>query len=540
MKRQTLPTARSFLCCACLVLLENSATLAQPQAGETLCELRLELVDAASGKATSGLVQIRRTDGSQVPLPQLLNRGLGLSSELAIHDWYVLVQPTVIHVPSTRIEIRAFSGLETEMAQLSLDLNDRASAECRIELQSFQDSRALGWQSANTHVHLKNTSRPETDRYLIECSQADGLDVVFVSYLERPSEDVHYSTNAYSRSELRSMSNAHTHFDHGEEHRHNLSPWEEGYGHVMLLNIPELIRPVSIGPGITDSGTDGTPLRTGIDQARSAGGRIIWCHNAWGLENIPSWLAGRLDANNIFDGGTHGSYEHSFYRYLNIGLNVPFSTGTDWFIYDFSRVYVQHPSRLSPEDWLTQLAAGNSYITNGPLLEFSVAGKSMGDSVLLNRPGSLRIEGNARGREDFQRIELIQNGRVLAKAEASPQKGHFVAHLDFELPVDEPCWLALRTPPPSAPDKGLVRQTPLNAYGQELFSHTSAIFVDMAGKRYFDPATAQALLGELKENLALIQDKARFSGEDERRQVLAIYEEAIARLNTITENRSHD
>ena len=172
-------------------------------------------------------------------------------------------------------------------------------------------------------MHLKKTSRSETDRYLIECSKADGLDIVFVSYLERPSEDVHYSTNNYTRKQLRALSNDHTHFDHGEEHRHNLSAWEEGYGHVMLLNIPELIKPVSIGPGITGSGSDGIPLRTGIDRARDFDASVIWCHNAWGLEDIPSWLTGRLDANNIFDGGTFDLTGNMF-QHIKTGNTIIF------------------------------------------------------------------------------------------------------------------------------------------------------------------------------------------------------------------------
>ena len=37
--------------------------------------------------------------------------------------------------------------------------------------------------------------------------------------------------------------------------------FKEGYGHVMFLHLPELIQPVSIGPGISGKGTDGIPLR---------------------------------------------------------------------------------------------------------------------------------------------------------------------------------------------------------------------------------------------------------------------------------------
>jgi len=299
---------------------------------------------------------------------------------------------------------------------------------------------------------------------------------------------------------------------------------------VMLLDIPELIHPVSIGPGITGQGTDGTPVRLAIKKARSLGGRVIWCHNQWGLEDIPNWLSGHLDANNIFDGGTHGSYRHSFYRYLNIGLRVPFSTGTDWFMYDFSRVYVRSDKRLAPDDWLTHLVNGRSYITNGPLLEFSVAGMALGSDVSLDGPRVLDVVGRAAGRVDFEQLELVQNGRVVCTVATQHVGGHFVAQLDTTLAIDEPSWLALRTPPPSAPDVGMTEQTPLNEYGRELFSHTSAIFVDVGGDRIFHREAAESLLHEMKQNHRLITRSGRFANLAERTRVLAIYDRAIEKL----------
>ncbi len=183
-----------------------------------------------------------------------------------------------------------------------------------------------------------------------------------------------YTTNKYSRKEIQALSTKHVHFDNGEEHRHNFTGFGEGYGHVMFLNIPELVYPVSIGPGISKVGTDGIPMKRGIERAIDMGGTVIWCHNKWGLEDIPNWLAGRLHANNIFDGGTHGSYRHSFYGYWDIGLDVPVSTGTDWFIFDFSRVYTKTEKNVTPKQWLEHLSQGKSYITNGPVADHFRAG----------------------------------------------------------------------------------------------------------------------------------------------------------------------
>jgi len=75
-------------------------------------------------------------------------------------------------------------------------------------------------------------------------------------------------------------------FDNGQEHRHNFEAYKEGYGHVMLLDISRLIRPVSIGPGIMKTGTDGLPLNRGIRNARRDGATVLWCHNKFGVEAV--------------------------------------------------------------------------------------------------------------------------------------------------------------------------------------------------------------------------------------------------------------
>src|SRR5262249_40848516 len=206
------------------------------------------------------------------------------------------------------------------------------------------------------------------EEYLRQIPAADGLRVMFISYLERHKDDAEYITNRYPIGDLAQFKATGVLFNNGEDHRHNFGGYGEGYGHVMILNIKQLVKPVSRGAGITGAGFDDSPLRPGIDDAKKQGGTIIWCHNSFGFEDVLNALTGRLDALNVFDGSRRGSFEESYYRYLNIGLRMPISTGTDWFVYDFARVYARVPDKLIPSRWLEALKAGNCQATNGPLL----------------------------------------------------------------------------------------------------------------------------------------------------------------------------
>lgn len=495
------------------------------------CSLTIELVDQQTRQPLPGIVQVLGADGKGIKLPELVNRGQGIEQQGPIHDWWVLPKPITVAVPAAPLVFKALSGLETELAVKQVVLTGQTQSTLQIPLMRFHQARRDGYVAGNTHLHLMKLSKSEADRYLREVPLADGLDIVFLSYLERAKADLEYTSNKYTHDDLKRMSHGHLHFGHGEEHRHNFGAYGEGYGHILLLDIPYIIHPVSIGPGITGQGSDAPALQAGIDKARRAGGKVIWAHNLYGFEDIPNWVTGRVHANNIFDGSEKGSYKDTYYRYLNVGLQVPFSTGTDWFIYDLSRVFVMADRPITPTEWLERLAAGKSYITNGPLLEFTVDGRALGSVLDLAKPREVTIRGRAVGRTDFKRIELVRGGRVVRTVASRPEGDHFVAAMDLPLAIDAPTWLALRTPPPPVRDDPQLQEpVASNEFGGRLFSHTSPIYVHLDGKGVFDAETAAGLVDEMKSCIEKITAQAVFAEKGERQKVLQVYEEAIGVL----------
>jgi len=498
---------------------QNEASMSNQSTGKSRCQLTLNLIDAATKELLPGLLRITTSDGHIVALEDLFNRGTGLRQQHQSRDWYVLLKSTTLSLPREQLKIEAFSGLETEMALKTIDLAGQASAEITLPLVRFHHAATSGWRNGNTHLHLMSLSRDQADQYLKSISQADGLELVFVSYLRRAKAERNYISNTYTKQQLQQLSGNGVMFDYGEEHRHNFGSGGEGYGHVMFLNIKELIRPVSIGPGIMGEGTDWPSLRRGIDKACHDGATTIWCHNAFGFEEIPDWIAGVLDAHNIFDGGSRGSYEDTFYRFMDIGLRVPFSTGTDWFIYDFSRVYVEVDKPLTIERWLNRLEKGRTFITNGPLLKFSLGEYSPGDVIRLALPQELNITSQAVGRSDFQKIEVIYNGRVVQSAPSQSVDGHFEAQITAPLLISEPGWVALR-----------ISSEQKNELGAPLFGHTSAVYIEMGGKTIFKPEAAKKLITNMNEAMHTIREKASFAGDKQADEILNVYREGITSL----------
>jgi len=512
------------------LVLSLSAIFQLTHSQDRKCRVRISLVDAKTNNPIPGVIRSSLVDNPQaIPIAGLLPRGQGIGlvelrqqrkvEKSSIHEWYVLGNSREILLPRKMVRLVAFSGLETESKSLSLDLTDRNETSITIPLRPFSNLAQKSWFGGNTHLHLFGLSREQSDAYLGQVPMADRLDILFLSHVKRPSEDSDYISNSYPVGDLRDLQESRVLVSNGEEHRNNFQSFGEGYGHVILLNIRSLIEPVSIGPGITGQGSDGIPLQVGIDEAHRQGGVAIWCHNNSGTEAVPSAVSGKLDALNIFDGVSLERYEDSFYHYLNAGLRVPFSTGTDWFIYDLSRVYTQVRGRLEIKSWLDALAAGRSFITNGPVFDFNVDGKGIGDSVNVSSGQEVTISGEVRGRLDFGRLELVHNGRVIDHITSRARDVHFFASLRRSVKIEVPSWLALR-----------VSSQTKSEYGQPLFGHTSPIYVTVSGKSIRIQQEVDYLIERMLAAQRIVSTRAVFGTPEERARILAIYRRSIDKL----------
>ena len=514
---------RKVLAAACGSALLGVCVYLQAQAPrpDDAVKLRVRLVDAETGKTVPGIVRVFRAgEEKPVPLPGLYDRLRGLKATATLAGWAVVpASGAETTLPRGKVRVEAVSGLETALSVAEFDLTRNPPADVTLKLRAIVRPEQSQLVAGNTHLHLMNLTAEDSDAYLTHVPAADRLRVLFISYLERIKEDATYVTNRHPVGDLKQFDATGVLVNNGEEHRHNFGSHGEGYGHVMFLNVTRLVRPVSLGSGITGGGDDDRPLRPGIEEARKQGGTILWCHNASGFENVANTLAGRVDALNVFDGTRAGTYEDSYYRFLNVGVRLPISTGTDWFVYDFSRVYAKVPGPLTVPSWLDALKAGRCQATNGPLLTLTVDDKEPGDVLNLDRPKTLRVELSATGRHDFQKLELVQNGKVIQSETGRGKDGVWTAKLVREVRLDEPAWFAARIDSPAK-----------NELDRQLFAHTSPVYVDYAGRRVFDVEAARLMHRRMEDARAEIRARGTFADPAAREAMLASYDETAKEL----------
>jgi hypothetical protein len=217
---------------------------------------------------------------------------------------------------------------------------------------------------------------------------------------------------------------------------------------------------------------------------------------------------GLVDAYNLGD-GLAADYAR-YYDLLNCGLKISASSGTDWWIYDHNRVYVKVDGAFNYDTWIAGLRAGRTVVSNGPLLEFTAGNTGPGGTVNVTN-GRIRVVASAVSRIPFERIEIVQNGRVVAD---QPSVAGREVRLERDLPVDEGGWIAAR-----------VTGGSKTYAGYDAFAHTSPVYLRVAGTSFRRTESVGRFMDEIERSKRVISKSFKFTGDAQRALAIGRFEE---------------
>jgi len=463
--------------------------------------VRGALRDAATGKPCAAKIRVS-ADGAYY-LPEHAVQTMPRSKE----PFFYANGSYEIAIPTGRFDIEVARGISHQGVTAHVEVGPGVTRTLDFDIPVLRDLHASGWYSGNTHTHYHLELEENPDDRLRLVPPAEGLDISVISYLLRG--DSKYITNQYPIGRLPQFSGGGTLIDMGEEARNNRTDWDMGYGHSLFLNIPRLVEPVSTGLLVAGGKAPDFPTLSMLcEEAKKIGGTTIWCHNGRGME-MPVAVARRaIDAFNLGD-GSDAEYAR-YYNLLACGFRLPASTGTDWWIYDHNRVFVQVEGGFSYESWLAGLRAGRTFVTNGPLLDLQVNGKGPGAS--LDTEGPLRLRARAVSRVPFERLEIVCDGEIVADQPAV--EGREVI-MEREIPVSRSGWIGARV-------AGKTR----TYAGFTVFAHTSPIYFRVANTPARRAQAAGAFIDEIEEAVRYIRRKYRFTSEADRAVAIGRFEEA--------------
>jgi hypothetical protein len=467
--------------------------------------IRGALRDGATGRPVAAKVRVTDMASGEAFMPQHAIRTMPKKTGPGVRHYFYARGKYEIAVPPGRYQIEVVRGICHEAATAGTEVGAGLSRVQDFDIPVLQDLHASGWYSGNTHTHYHLEIDEDPDDRLRMVPPAEALDVSVISYLVRNESP--YITNRYPIGRLPQFSRDGTLMDMGEEARNNRGFVDFGYGHCLFLNIPKAIEPVSTGLLSRDGKSPDFPTISMLcEQARSMGGTTVWCHNGGGMETPVAVAHGAVDAYNLGD-GTDANYER-YYRFLNCGFRLPASSGTDWWIYDHNRVFVQVEGNFTYDSWIAGLRAGRTFISNGPLLEFTVDGRRPGS--LVQPSGPLRVKARAISRLPFDRLQIVRDGLVVAEQSAVNRKE---ANLEREIAVEQGGWIAAR-----------IESSAKTHAGTGVFAHTSPVYIRVEGTPFRRAEAAGGFIDEIEESVRYVRKSYKFASEADKAIALGRFE----------------
>src|SRR5262245_25622652 len=424
--------------------------------------LRGALRDGATKPPVAAKLRVLDGDSGVEFLPTPAIRTMPQSTRPGVKRYFYARGSYELALPPGRYQIEVVRGICHDAFTTAVEVGSGLTRVLDVEIPPLRDLHPAGWYSGNTHTHYHLQLDEDPDDRLRLVPPAEALDVSVLSYLIR--NDSPYISNKYPVGRLEAFSRDGTLVDMGQESRNNSTPWGTGYGHCLFLNIPRLVEPVSTGVLARDPKAPDFPTLSMLcAEARRIGGTTVWCHNGGGMEMPTAVALGHVDAFNLAD-GNEADYAR-YYQLVNCGFRLPASSGTDWWIYDHNRVFVQVEGSFTYDSWIVGLRSGRTFVSNGPLLSLTVNGKGPGS--VLESPEQLTVVARALSRLPFDRLEIVRDGIVVAEALARNQRE---ARLQEEISVERGGWLAAR-----------VRSEAKTHAGYTVFAHTSPVYYTLKG-----------------------------------------------------------
>lgn len=375
-------------------------------------------------------------------------------------------------LPTGEYTLVVSKGPEYGREERTITVSADQDTSVDVQLSRWIDMPAQGWYSGDDHVHMTRT--PNDNASISAVMQAEDVHVTNLLQMGNPF-DTHFTQYAFGKDGR---------FRHAN---HALVPGVEDprtavRGHTISLNIGDVFRPAD------------RYLRYDriFDEYRRQGGMSGYAHVANRLFNVERGLAidvplGSVDFVELLQDGVLEA--DLWYDFLNMGFKLIPMAGSDFpylSVPGGERNYVYVGEEFTVDAYYAALREHRTFVSNGPMLEFTVNGRPMGSSLELPRDSEIEISATASLNPDIEaldRLELVVQGDVAATVD-NVSSGNSLS-LDHRMDVTAGMWVAVR------------------AYGvDQALAHSAPVYITTGGgfeKRAAVPALARRMIAKLAE-----------------------------------------
>jgi len=411
-----------------------------------------------------------------------------------IHICTYIPGETLIKLPVGKVYLEISKGFEIKPVRKVVSVTPETK-EITIEIEKVLPWRDKGWVTADTHVHFLSPNSA-----LLEGS-AEGVNIInlLASQWGELMTNVGDFDGETTLGSKESGGDGEYLVRVGTENRQHV------LGHISLLGYNgDMILPMTTGG--SDESAIGDPIEVLLTewakQCKKQDGVVILPHfpNPR-VENAAAIVSGNVDGIEITSwsslyGGIDPYSLTDWYRYLNCGYFVAAVGGTDKMGANTAVGTVRTYAKLNENreftynEWKNAVRNGQTFVTYGPLLNFIVDGKTMGDRIEMSPNGGiLDVSWSvASVTVPISRVELIVNGEIRESQSVSSEKGEG----NWSVKVEKSSWLALLV-------RGHYKDKP-----EIIAAHSSPVMVEVKGSKMYSEVDALTILDQIEGSLAYL------------------------------------
>ena len=484
--------------------------------------LKGHILDAGTGEPLAATVSVYAGNG----LPLNIDNADEYVSYLGKKRWYVDKEFMVTtEEDSIILEIR--HGFETIPVQQTISFRDSSNREMVFKLNRWTNMAEKGYYCGDTHVHYLTPGTAHLqmraeDLHVVNILTSDFTNdrEKFTGDLDKVSTGEHF---VYVGQELRD--------------------WQ--MGHLSLLRLRKIVEPYQpYGGYLFDiAHHPNFLLSPRLRLAKSQNAATVWSHfsNLPGFESAIAFPLGLIDAVELityddpiqlpshwfpwdFSGMSQVEFPAMrgmdlYYQYLNSGFKLPITAGTDKMGNDIpvgsNRHYIPLKGEATYDKWIEGLRSGTGFVTNAPMLTFTVDNALPGETILFRGDKTVKVRVEARSLLPFAKIDIIANGKLVSwkyLTDYGNKRDVYSLELEAEITLSQSTWIAGRVISPDTRE-----MLPRNL---TVFAHSNPIYLLKDGRSVHVENSIEYLRKYQHAARTWIVNNSEFTTESERKEAL--------------------
>jgi hypothetical protein len=429
-------------------------------------QLSITILDP-SGKPTSARVSVTGEDGKAYAPDNAWMHAEDnfVRSESAFESHYFHSPGKAeLTVPEGRIQVEVTKGFEYHVARENVICSPRAQLVILLKPLQIPKEEHSHWASADLHVHMNyGGAYRNTPKDLVAQQTAENLFLVenlVVNKEQRIPDITSFRTTPDPASTPNHL------LLHGQEF--HTSYW----GHLSLLNLTHnFLLPDYASYGNTAAASLFPTNAVVADLVHQQQGLVGYAH-PFDIEEDPATdptlthgepldealelpvdaALGKVDYVEVMGFSDHRMTASVWYRLLNCGFRLPAGAGSDTMAnyaslrgpVGLTRVYASVPdTAVGTAPWFDSLKQGRTFVTNGPLLGFTLGGKAVGEELKLPAgENKVMFTSSLRSFVPVDHFEVICNGRVLRDLKTDSDRQ--TADVKGTIAISQTGWCVLR------------------------------------------------------------------------------------------------